>query len=209
MSDLPKQFCTTREAAVMLGVSVTTTQNWAESGLLESWKTEGGHRRITRTSVERLINEPRTHRAIYKDGLTHTPTDMRLRILVVEDDPSLLRLYQMRMNSWLFSPVVDTAADGFEALVKIGIQCPDLLITDLNMPHIDGYKMINTLAAMPTCQDMRILVVSGSHPEEIRQSGCLPETTCVLPKPAPFNELELIAQALSETKKNRLRKKLD
>lgn len=67
MYELPKQFCTTRQAAIMLGVSVTITQNLAESGLLESWKTEVGHRRITSTSVE--------------------------------DAPSLLRLYQMHMNS--------------------------------------------------------------------------------------------------------------
>ena len=37
-----KVFCTTREAAALLGVSLSTAQNWAESGLLESWKTEGG-----------------------------------------------------------------------------------------------------------------------------------------------------------------------
>ena len=44
-------YCTTREAAELLGVSLTTAQLWVESGLLEAWKTEGGHRRIHRTSV--------------------------------------------------------------------------------------------------------------------------------------------------------------
>ena len=49
-------YCTTREAAEMLGVSLTTAQLWVESGLLDAWKTEGGHRRIHRTSVQRLLD---------------------------------------------------------------------------------------------------------------------------------------------------------
>ena len=201
MPNLQKTFCTTREAANFLGVSVTTTQNWAESGLLDSWKTEGGHRRISRSSVERLISEPRTHRAIYGGGLTHSHAERRLHILIVEDNNSLQRLYQMRMNAWPFTPLVETAADGFEALVKIGIRCPDLLITDLNMPHIDGFKMLNALSSMPSCQEMRMLVISGMTPEEISAAGKLPTGTYTLPKPAPFIELEQIASALAEAKK--------
>lgn len=203
MSDLPKNFCTTREAANILGVSVTTTQNWSESGLLESWKTEGGHRRISRSSVERLITEPRTHRAIYGGGMTHAVTDRRLHILIVEDDNSLQRIYKMRMDSWSFTPRVDTASDGFEALVKIGINCPDLLITDLTMPHIDGFKMLKALASMPSCEEMQILVVSAMTQEEITMTGQLPEGTRTLTKPASFNELEKIALELSNLKKLR------
>lgn len=201
MVDSPKKFCTTREAAHMLGVSVTTTQNWAESGLLESWKTEGGHRRITRSSVEKMLREPRTHRAIYGNGQKHVEADQRLKILIVEDDPSLLRLYQLRMDSWSFTPLVSTASDGFEALVKIGIQCPDLLITDLNMPHIDGFKMVNALSKMASCENMQIIVLSGMSQEEMSLSGKLPEGTRTLPKPAHFGELELIAEALANQKK--------
>ena len=204
MSEPEKKFCTTREAAQILGVSVTTTQNWAESGLLESWKTEGGHRRITRSSVERLMSEPRTHRALYGKGIQHGSAESRLRVLIVEDDPSLLRVLQMRMDTWAFSPEVDIASDGFEALVKIGIHCPDLLVTDLNMPHIDGYRMINTLAGMPACKNMRTVVISGSEPEEVMASGNLPEGTPILKKPAPFLELEKIARETWQDKNQRL-----
>jgi excisionase family DNA binding protein len=41
-----KPFSTTREVAKVLGVSLRTVQLWAEAGLLEAWRTEGGHRRI-------------------------------------------------------------------------------------------------------------------------------------------------------------------
>lgn len=208
MSDLPKTFCTTREAATLLGVSVTTAQNWAESGLLEAWKTAGGHRRITRSSIERLIKEPRTQRAAHGQVSLHERSESRLHILIIENDHSLQHLYQMRMNTWPISPIVDTATDGFEALVKIGIKCPDLLITDINMPHIDGFKMLGTLASMPACQEMKILVVSGLSSAEIAQAGKLPGGTFVLPKPAPLSEMERIAAELARARQSRLAKTL-
>jgi excisionase family DNA binding protein len=48
-----KSFCTTREAATLLGVSVGTVQLWVENGLLQAWKTAGGHRRVMRDSIAR------------------------------------------------------------------------------------------------------------------------------------------------------------
>ncbi len=93
-----KVFCTTREAAALLGVSLSTAQNWAESGLLESWKTEGGHRRISRESVQRLIADPMgngMHQSMDKAG---GGGQQALQILVVEDDPLLLKLYKVRLR---------------------------------------------------------------------------------------------------------------
>lgn len=200
MAEFSKTFCTTREAALLLGVSVTTIQNWTESGLLESWKTEGGHRRIIRSSIDRLISEPRTHRALPGCGPHASPEERRLRILIIEGDEFLRHLYQTRMSNWSFSPAVDVAPDGFGALVKIGIRCPDLLITDLNMPHINGFDMLNTLAAMPWCRRMQLIAVSSMSPAEIKQAGQLPEGILILGKPLAFNQLEEIAKQLAGQK---------
>lgn len=48
------QVYSTREASEILGVSLRTVQLWVDSGILEAWKTAGGHRRISRASVEAL-----------------------------------------------------------------------------------------------------------------------------------------------------------
>lgn len=48
---------TTREAARLLGISISTAQKWVESGALESWKTPGGHRRMRRSAVLALLEE--------------------------------------------------------------------------------------------------------------------------------------------------------
>ncbi len=204
MKRIPKSFCTTREAATLLGVSVSTMQNWAEAGIVDSWKTEGGHRRISRDSVDRLLAQPTTHRAVINKLTMHPPRPSRLRILLVEDDISLLRLYQIRISTWGIDPIIETAADGFDGLVKIGLQRPDLLITDLQMPHIDGFQMIKSLSNMDVCTHMKIVVVTGLDQDTIDTAGGLPPDTIVFPKPVPFAELEQIATRLLEAKNNQL-----
>lgn len=56
-SSSPDPTLTTRDAADLLGVSVSTAQKWIENGALESWKTPGGHRRMRRSAVVALLEE--------------------------------------------------------------------------------------------------------------------------------------------------------
>lgn len=51
MEDCADPILTTRAAAALLGVSVSTAQQWIESGAIASWKTPGGHRRVKRSAV--------------------------------------------------------------------------------------------------------------------------------------------------------------
>lgn len=61
-----KIFYTTGEAAEILNVSVATVQKWSRDGVLEFWNTVGGHRRITRNSLEKMIATriPRTNSCV-------------------------------------------------------------------------------------------------------------------------------------------------
>lgn len=197
-SGLTKTFCTTREAAELLGVSVSTIQNWVEAGLLRSWKTEGGHRRIQRTSVESLLMEagdfkPRLGRLEGRPVTRKTPR--RPRILVVDDEPAQLRLYEVHLTAWNMAPTVETASNAFEGLVKLGKFRPDILITDLRMPRLNGMDLVEAVRAMPEFRDLQIVVVSGLPTEEIHASLQAYEDVLHLPKPVPYAELEKIAAA--------------
>lgn len=190
--DVPKKtFCTTREAAELLGVSLRTVQLWSEAEVLEAWKTTGGHRRITRSSVERLLaGQPPVVESA-------NAIDSALRVLLVEDDPQVLRLYERQMARWPMQPLVATAENGFEALIRIGLRKPDLLITDLSMPEMDGFRMLRHLRAMPELAKVTIVVVSGLDPAEIEAHGGVPEGIPILPKPVPFDRLRDIATVLA------------
>ena len=189
----------------MLGVSLRTAQLWSESGLLEAWKTSGGHRRITRQSIERLLSGSssglpfQAEPASLAMKTTDESRDKAFSVLVVEDDPVLRRLYEINLRLWNMQPDVQTAGDGYEALVLLGLNRPDMLIADLQMPGLDGFRMLRTVQGAPELAGMKIVVVSGLDPEEIEQRGSVPAGIPILPKPIPFGQLEAIAgQILAE-----------
>lgn len=186
----------TREAAEKLGVALRTVQLWVESGVLPAWKTAGGHRRISRAAVERLMAERQAALA----GESAAPTvveapESRLQVMVVEDEPELLRLFAMVIAGWELPVDVTPAANGFEALLRMGQRCPDLLVTDLNMPGMDGFKMIAALRDVGSGYDeLEIVVVTALSEADILRRGGLPPNVHVFHKPVPFDELEALVR---------------
>lgn len=205
-----KSFCTTREAAVLLGVSVGTVQIWVESGLLQAWKTAGGHRRVIRDSVENLLHRRPTSAhpaaaavgasgavtAIPGQPLPSAPTLRRLRVMVVEDDADLRRLYQLMMRQWPMEIELTVMDSAVSALMALGRGGPDLLIADLHMPGMDGFSMLKVLCGAKELADTTFVVVSGLDPSEIEARGGVPPGVVVLSKPIPFPRLLAIAQDL-------------
>jgi excisionase family DNA binding protein len=187
----PHDFLTTREAAELLGVALRTVQLWVEAGTLSAWKTAGGHRRITRESVEAMLKRQTAARqgSIVAD---HSPRGFH--ILVVDDDATMREIMVTVIRSWNLPVTVSTAEDGFAALLCIGETHPDLLLTDLVMPGMDGYRMIRHLRAMPEAHVIDVIAISGQDPAEIFREGQLPADIPLLPKPVPFDKLHLLLQ---------------
>jgi len=192
---IEKTFCTTREAAALLGVSIGTVQLWVESDLLQAWKTAGGHRRVMRESVDRLLHKTAQ---VPKPQPKSSSADkeQRLSVLVVEDDPSLLRLYQAKMAHWPIKIDLATVDNAVSALLAIGRRGPDLLIADLNMPFTNGFEMLRVLAQAPEAAHTTIVVVSGLDAAEIARRGPVPSGVEVLHKPVPFDRLLAIATSI-------------
>jgi len=184
-------FCTTTEAASILGVSVATVQLWVESGLLEAWKTAGGHRRILRESVSRLVYSQSGSTESASDNIPGKPE--RLRVMVMEDDPDLLRLYGTQLKFWPMEPEVTLMENAIAALLMIGRAPPDLRIADLHMPGVDGFSVLRILQRTPELAGVKIVVVSGLDPEAIADRGGIAPGIELLSKPIPFERLQAIA----------------
>lgn len=187
-------YLTTREAASMLGVSVPTAQQWVERGLLKSWKTEGGHRRILHASVLEVLEEQRR-----KGEEARQPYS--LPILIVEDDVNLIALYRAKMGHWPFGVTTYVAPNGYEALVLVGEVQPRLVVCDLRLPGVNGFNIVRALCDMPRFKTMGIVVISGLPLPEIDAHGGLPKRVEVMSKPVDFARLQAIAEALWETGK--------
>jgi len=183
----PDEFCSTKQAASIIGVSHRTIQLWVESGILQAWKTAGGHRRITMRSVSRLVDQRRA--ALAPVRALHQPAPgARKKVLVADDDAMLLRLYELEMLDWDMPIDLIKASNGFEALIRIGEARPDLLISDLNMPGMDGFRMIRTLRMDQGYANMAIIVVSGLDKGTVNSMG-LPADIPFFSKPVPFRGL--------------------
>ena len=141
--------CSTREAADRLGVSLRTVQLWSEAGLLRAWKTPGGHRRILADSIDELL-ERRSGAAARR------ATGGQFRILIVEDEADFRQLFELHLRSWDLPIDLTSVPSGFEALLQIGASRPDLLITDLRMPGIDGFVMLRALKASGAISELEL-----------------------------------------------------
>lgn len=184
------EVCSTKEAASLLGVSHRTVQLWVEGGVLQAWKTAGGHRRILLSSVHRLVaqrNQAVTGGQPPAAAAEPAPSSAR-RIVMADDDATLLRLYELEISGWGLDAELIKARDGFDALIRIGEAKPDLLISDLNMPGMDGFRMVRTLRADPRYGKMAIIVISGLDRATIASMG-LPSDIPVFSKPVRFPEL--------------------
>ena len=194
-------FCSTVEAAALLGISKRTAQLWVESGILAAWKTVGGHRRISRTSVAKLLE---ARPPVPGNGASTQPSsppppagasERRPHVLVVEDDEIYHDLYRTMLARWALKPEVRIAVNGFDALLRIGLERPDLLITDMDMPGMDGFQMLRAIKAAPELVDLDIIVVTGLSPEDISAHQGIPDDVPVLHKPIRFERLEYMVEA--------------
>lgn len=185
---------TTRQAATLLNVSVRTVQLWVESGVLQAWKTAGGHRRISVGSIQQLLDEKQDKQTPIRRPNTKGP----VTVLIVDDDKDTLLLYKMLINNWFPSLQVETAEDGIDALVKIGTFKPTVLITDLQMPQLDGFAIIERLHNDSQYDYLTAIVVTGMSAVEVTANN-LPNSVPVLHKPIPVEELkELVLQAVKD-----------
>lgn len=173
------EYLSTRDAASALGLSLGTVQKMVETGALEAWKTEGGHRRIPRSAVHDYL-------AQRQGGKPSTTT---LDILVAEDSPTLQALYKGAFEKWDFPLAFRLVDNGFDGLLQVGSHKPDVLITDLMMPGMDGFEMIRRLRANSDLARMDIIVVSAIDREEVIKRG-LPTDITIFGKPIPFHEIK-------------------
>lgn len=166
--------CTTREAAEALGICVRTAQLWVEQGRLRAWKTPGGHRRILRESVNAQLRAREKECGVSLEGFD---------ILIVEDEPIQRQLLQKKIASLGSEINVRTAYNGVEGLIKIGERQPNVLITDLLMPGLDGFHLLKTLVDSPLLRPLQIIVITSLADEEIAEQGGLPAGVATFHKP--------------------------
>ena len=110
-------------------------------------------------------------------------------ILAVDDSRSLRQMVTFSLKAAGYE--VKEAADGIDALELAQNQVFDLVLTDQNMPRMDGLTLIENLRAMPTYQKTPILMLTTESGDEMKAKGRAVGATGWLVK--PFDPDRLIA----------------
>lgn len=114
---------------------------------------------------------------------------MSKRLLIVDDDPNLLRAVAACLRGEGYE--VDTARSGDEALVHIAQRLPDLIVSDIRMPRMDGYAFARQLRSNPRTDLIPVIFLTAKDESSDRIAGIRSGVDAYLTK--PFEPDELIA----------------
>lgn len=110
-------------------------------------------------------------------------------VLLVEDHSDTRQMYAEFLGTQF---EVTTAVDGEDALQRLAIHVPDVIVTDLSLPGIDGFELIARVRADAKFQSIPIICLSGyggyEHEDRARAAGC----DRLLQKPCMPDELAAI-----------------
>lgn len=165
----PPASYSTADVARRLGVSVPTVQRWVDAGHLKAWKTVGGHRRIDAESADRFIRTqalPPENAAPVAPPLPEAPT-----VVVVDDNPDDRDQLVALVETALPGAHVTAVENGFQGLVVIGRSDPDVVITDLVMPKMDGIEMLEQLAQHGPVRPRVLVAASSQSPASALPAG--------------------------------------
>ena len=152
-----REHLTTRQAAAHCRVSIPTLRRWIRAGEIGAHLTPGVHRRIDLPEFQRFL------RAQGRPAYPVAP-EPRTRVLLVDDEPLVLQMLHDLLVDGPFA--IETASDGYEALVKVGTFRPALIILDVVLSGLDGIEACRCLRRLPETRDVRILGVTG-HPSMV------------------------------------------
>ena len=127
------------------------------------------------------------------------------RVLVVDDNPDL-RDYMRRILSQAGHEVM-VAVDGLEALETVRAKLPDLIVSDVMMPRLDGFGLLRELRSDPDLRETPVLLLSARAGEEARVGGLESGADDYLTK--PFSARELLARVTGNLQLARLRRETE
>jgi DNA-binding response OmpR family regulator len=120
------------------------------------------------------------------------------RILVADDDAWILRMVTTVLKKRGYE--VDTAPDGEQAYERALSNPPDLLITDVMMPNVDGWTLVKRMREHPVLRDVPVIFLTALSSDDDRIHGFRLGADDYLPKPFRFEELDLrVARTLRRT----------
>jgi two-component system, chemotaxis family, chemotaxis protein CheY len=121
--------------------------------------------------------------------------------LIVEDSPTMRQLLAFSLRRLKDCRIIE-AVDGVDALKKLTTEQVDLVITDINMPMMDGLKLITVIRGDARTKSLPIIIVTTEGAEEDRKRGLALGADAYIPKPIQPSDLLKTVASLLERARN-------
>jgi two-component system chemotaxis response regulator CheY len=108
--------------------------------------------------------------------------------LVVEDSPTMRQLISFSLKRFKNAKIVE-AVDGVDALKKLSTDRIDLILTDINMPVMDGLKLVSLVRQNPMLKAVPIIIITTEGAEEDRERGMALGANAYISKPIQSSHL--------------------
>jgi CheY-like chemotaxis protein len=121
------------------------------------------------------------------------------KILVIDDDETVHLVYRASLSKNGHS--VESAYDGEEGLSKAALNRPDLVLVDINMPHLSGFEVIRRLKEAPESRDIPVFVITSLKQEHHVKRAAGLGAAGFITKPTKMPELNALVEKALEARK--------
>jgi len=187
MAEKKEKTFTTFQIADICNVRPTTVIKWANQARIKAYTTPGGHRRITESDLMAFLRK-------YNIPI---PEDLaagnRKKILIVEDEAVVAQLLIRAFQKESKEVTVQWTRDGVEGLLAVGQSTPALVILDVEMPLVDGARVLATLRSDPKTKDIKTIGMTGKRLDDEKLRYMHAHTDGFFFK--PFKTMDMVAKA--------------
>lgn len=188
MNEYNKKPYTTGEVASLCHVTINAVKKWIASGKLVAFRTPGGHYRVNKEDFMSFLEK-------FKLEIKEEAFPERKKILVIDDEHNVLEFIKGALESMEEGYLIETAIDGYEALIKVGDFKPELLVLDIRMPKLDGFEVCRRIKGDEHTKEIKILAVTAYGSDDIDRILQCGADYC-LPKPIKLKEFQKNVQRL-------------
>jgi PleD family two-component response regulator len=194
-----KRVFSAHEVANFCDVVNQTAINWIRQGHLEAYTTPGGQYRVYADVLAKFMQSqgmrlPEEVREILAEQAKIE------EVLIVDDDQALNDLIKQFLDKKYPEFKVNQAYDGYDAGKAITEYKPDVVLLDINLPGVDGYKLCRQIKADENLSRPIVVAISGAHDRGIQDRAKEAGADAFLAKPLDLETLPDLIEQLAENR---------
>ncbi len=176
------------EVANICGVVNQTAINWIKNGYLKAFTTPGGQYRVYAEDLIDFLSSRGMRLPVELQKMMEEIQSLRT-ILIVDDDQALNDSLKKGLEMMNPDLTILQATDGFEA-GRVSVESkPNLIILDIDLPGVDGFKLCKTFKADEKLMNPLIIAISGMGKDDTESKVVDAGADAFMPKPINFDEL--------------------